>query len=30
MRGGGVGMYIKRGLSFKLRQDLELFRTKTF
>jgi len=23
-------MYIKRGLSFKLRQDLELFRTKTF
>jgi hypothetical protein len=30
MRGGGVGIYIKKGLTFKIRNDLELFRTKTF
>jgi len=30
MRGGGVGIYIKKGLSFKIRNDLNLFRVKTF
>jgi len=30
MRGGGVGIYVKKGLSFKIRNDLNLFRVKTF
>jgi hypothetical protein len=29
-RGGGVGMYIRTGLNFKERPDLELYRLKTF
>jgi len=30
MRGGGVGLYIKKGLNFKIRSDLEKFHQKTF
>ena len=30
MRGGGVGMYIRKGLNFKFRNDLESFHQKTF
>jgi len=30
MRGGGVGVYIKKGINFKIRNDLEKFQIKTF
>jgi len=30
MRGGGVGIYVRNGLNFKIRNDLSLFKTKIF
>jgi exonuclease III len=30
MRGGGVGIYIRKGINYKIRNDLDLFQQKSF
>jgi hypothetical protein len=30
MRGGGVGIYVRKGLNFKIRNDCSTFKTKIF